>query len=246
MRWPWRRKPRTTPLEGEGRIAYVLVRPEQTDRWLVCFCRDRDEAMAVTNRYYELGAITFAGEATSILYAHRQLREALHVYRGGGIGPLPWTGYPNSHSGNGSGNGTGLNTVLLRESFERAVNNDSDLVGHFYEELFFRRPELRRYFPQDMRGQVRSLGEKLVEIMLHLEDPEYLASRLPALGAKHHDHYHARPEMFPVVGEVLIYTLREAVGGWGSQTQELTEAWTAAYNTVVALMLRGFPQEAPT
>jgi hemoglobin-like flavoprotein len=220
---------------GEGPVTYVCVRAE--DRWLITMCADRDEALAVTQKFHDLGAYVFAGQAARVEQGHWQLRQALRVFRGGGIGPLPWTGFPRSRSMGGEE----INVAALRDSFERAVDADPELAHHYYQRLFEASPALRAYFPRTMAGQEAALGQKLVEIMGHLEDADHLTRHLAALGHRHATQYRVTPEMFGPVAEHLIATLEAAVGGWGDRAPELRAEWTAALGTVAKLMLAGFP-----
>lgn len=219
-------------------MTYVCVRVDDLrDVWLVTLCEDVGQAMGLAHWFHGVGSYAFAGRAARLECAHRQLRQALHV-PGGGLGPLPWTGWPTT-TGGGS-----MNVAALRESFERAVDADPELAHHFYQRLFAAAPRLRGHFPREMAGQERVLGEKLVEIMGHLEDPAYLQAHLAALGHRHATQYRVTPEMFDLVAEHLIGTLEGAVRGWGERAVELRQEWTAALQTVASLMLAGFPEES--
>ena len=123
-----------------------------------------------------------------------------------------------------------------RTSFEHAVNNDPEIVAHFYGRLFADHPELRAYFPRDMAGQERALGEKLTEIMLHLEDPDYLRVHLAALGIRHAVQYRVQPEMYGFVKDALVSTLADAVPEWND---ELDREWDGALTAVAGMMLAG-------
>ena len=74
-----------------------------------------------------------------------------------------------------------------------------------------------------------------------------LESVLPAVTAlaKSHVAYGAKPEHYPVVGSVLLWTLEKGLGdAW---TTEVADAWTAAYSTLSGYMIEqafGRPQAA--
>ena len=215
-----------TPLERSP-VTYVVVRVG--DRWFATFCDDRAEALAVLSGLEDGQWYGFAGEATGVETAHWQLREALRVFWSG-TGPMPWTGLPQARRGEG------MNVQLLRTSFEHAVNNDPEIVAHFYGRLFADHPELRAYFPRDMAGQERALGEKLTEIMLHLEDADYLRVHLAALGIRHAVQYRVQPEMYGFVKDALVSTLADAVPEWND---ELDREWDGALTAVAGMMLAG-------
>src|SRR5207248_2311180 len=125
-----------------------------------------------------------------------------------------------------SGRGKRMNVAALRDSFERAADNDPELVHHFYKRLFAAHPNLRSHFPNDMREQEAALGAKLVEVLGHLEDPSYLETELPALGERHAVRYRVTPDMFGPVAESLVATLEAAAGGWGDRQEELRREWS--------------------
>lgn len=235
MRWLQRlgeRRQELDLLPAWQRLTYVCMRIGP--RWWATVCQGgRAEAVEVMQALHDQGAeFVFAGEAASAGSAHWQLREALGVARVE-RGPQPWTAYPRSPGGD-------VNVQLLRTSFEEAVNRDGRLVQHFYESLFQECPELRRIFPRNMDGQVRMFGEKMAELMLHLEDPEYLKTHLCALGERHR-RYGVQPAMFLPVAKVLIETLKRAAGGWGEQELELELEWKNLLLTAAELM--GYSKE---
>jgi hemoglobin-like flavoprotein len=215
-----------TPAERHP-ITYVVLRVG--DRWFANVCADRDEALAIQQALGDDGRYAFAGEATAVENAHWQLREALRVFWGA-RGPMPWTGLPQSNQREG------MNVQLLRTSFEHALNNDDEIVAHFYRRLFSEHPELRAYFPRNMGGQERALGEKLAEIMLHLEDADYLQTHLAALGTRHAVQYRVKPEMYGYVKDALIRTLADAVPDWND---ELEREWDGALTAVAGMMQVG-------
>lgn len=215
-----------SPFDREP-ITYVVTRVG--DHWFTTLCANREEAMRIVEGLEKDGWYAFAGEASGIETAHWQLREAMRVFWSG-TGPMPWTGLPRARRGEG------MNVQLLRTSFEHAVNSDPDIVHHFYSRLFGEHPELRAYFPRQMAGQERALGEKLAEIMLHLEDPEYLSVHLAALGTRHAVQYRVRPEMYGHVKDALIDTLANAVPNWD---QEMEQEWDGALTAVAGMMQAG-------
>jgi len=130
-----------------------------------------------------------------------------------------------------------LDVSLLRGSFETVLARQPDLTHVFYEELFSRHPEARGMFsPERMGQQEQMLAEALVAVMDHLEEPTWLSSNLPELGAKHMD-LGVTEEMYGWVGESLLATLAKVAGDdW---TPALQSAWTEAYGAVSGLMLEG-------
>lgn len=78
-------------------------------------------------------------------------------------------------------------------------------------------------------------AQKLVAIVDHIDQPDWLARELEALATSHHS-YGVTAEMYPWVGDALIDALREACGPhWNSDTES---AWRRAYAALADAILR--------
>ena len=76
----------------------------------------------------------------------------------------------------------------------------------------------------------------LVLVRKSLRDLDAIVPTLRELGARHVA-YGARPEHYPVVGEVLIASMAEVAGpAWRPQHER---AWAAALDVVAGAMLEG-------
>lgn len=123
----------------------------------------------------------------------------------------------------------------LRETLELALSQDARFPARFYELLFERHPELERLFTRNSRGaQTRSFGKKLVAIVDHIDDPDFIDRELAPL-ATSHVAYGVTAAMYAPVCEALIDTLREACGE--TFDAEAERAWRAAYARIAQAML---------
>jgi hemoglobin-like flavoprotein len=76
----------------------------------------------------------------------------------------------------------------------------------------------------------------LVLLRKSLRNLDAIVPKLRELGARHVA-YGARPEHYPVVGEVLIASMRAIAGpAW---TLEYEQAWGEAFGVVAATMIEG-------
>jgi hemoglobin-like flavoprotein len=126
--------------------------------------------------------------------------------------------------------------VLIESSFALLAPRGDELVDRFYARLFATAPTVRELFPDDLAGQKRALLGSLGMIVGSLRAPEKLGLYLGSLGQRHAG-YGALGAHYVVVGGVLLETLAEMAGdAW---TEELQEAWAAAYDSVRTLMLAG-------
>jgi hemoglobin-like flavoprotein len=130
-----------------------------------------------------------------------------------------------------------LNVALLRTSFDLVVEKAPDLTARFYVNLFALYPQTKHMFtPSRQKEQENMLTQALVAVLDHLEDAPWLATTLRGLGARHVN-YGVSDEMYDWVGHSLLVTLEEVAGdAW---SDELKEAWSAAFGAISGLMKEG-------
>ncbi len=130
-----------------------------------------------------------------------------------------------------------LNVALLRTSFDLVVEKAPDLTARFYVNLFALYPQTKPMFsPSRQKEQENMLTQALVAVLDHLEDAPWLATTLRGLGARHVS-YGVSDEMYDWVGHSLLLTLEQVAGdAW---SDELKEAWTAAFGAISGLMKEG-------
>ena len=131
----------------------------------------------------------------------------------------------------------GLAVETLRSSFERVIERSPNLTHRFYEILFARYPQTRRMFGRHSSAkQEKMLADALGAVIDHLEDAPWLSQTLMGLGSKHAG-YGVTDEMYAWVGDALLSTLAEAEGDdW---TDDVKQAWTAAFGAIASLMQEG-------
>jgi hemoglobin-like flavoprotein len=132
-----------------------------------------------------------------------------------------------------------LNIELLRSSFGMVAEREPLLARRFYDVLFSRHESVQGLFRAGRNRpevQQQMLTEALVAVLDHLDDAPWLAATLGELGAQHVQHG-VTEEMYGWVGEALMSTLAEVAGAdW---SDELHDAWAAAYGAIASLMLAG-------
>ena len=130
-----------------------------------------------------------------------------------------------------------LNIETLEESFDLVAPSGDELMRTFYERLFETAPAVKPLFEKvDMDRQRQALLNMLVVLRESLRDLDDIAPDLEELGARHAT-FGARPEHYPVVGQVLIGAMSEVAGdAW---KPEYTAAWEEAYGVVKDVMLSG-------
>ena len=115
---------------------------------------------------------------------------------------------------------------LVRNTFAKVAAIEDRAAGLFYRRLFKLDPSLRPLFKGDMTAQGGRLMSALACLVGSLDQLERVLPALRELGRRHAA-YGARPEHYASVGEALIGTLEEGLGG--AFTRETRRAWVDAY-----------------
>ncbi len=124
---------------------------------------------------------------------------------------------------------------LVQQSFDRLRADFDTHSTFFYEALFCRAPELRRYFRDDLEGQGMKFMTTLGVIVQKLEDESQIAEHYMGLG-RLHAALGIHVADFAPMEEALIDTLRNALGE--GFTPELDAAWRRAYAVVSGNMIQ--------
>ncbi|MEG3841043.1 pentapeptide repeat-containing protein [Microcoleus sp. herbarium14] len=130
-----------------------------------------------------------------------------------------------------------LAVELLESSFEKIKPRADEFTASFYENLFIAHPEFKPLFANiDIKIQQKKLLNALVLVVENLRSPEALGPVLNALGGRHIG-YGVIPKYYGPVGEALLSAFEQYLQeDW---TPEVKLAWTDAYRTITALMLKG-------
>ena len=130
-----------------------------------------------------------------------------------------------------------LDLDALETSFDLVAPRGDELVDTFYTRLFATAPAVEPLFARtDLAHQKTMLLATLVLLRKSLRDLGAVVPKLQELGRRHVD-YGARPEHYPVVGEVLIDSMAEVAGPqW---RPEYGRAWADALAVVAGVMVEG-------
>jgi hemoglobin-like flavoprotein len=130
-----------------------------------------------------------------------------------------------------------IDVETLEKSFDLVAPQGDELMRTFYDNLFEAAPSVRRLFADvDMERQRRALLNMLLVLRESLGDLDDVVPDLEELGDRHVG-YGAKPEHYPLVGEVLIGAMAEVAGdAW---RPEYTSAWQEAYQVVQDVMVSG-------
>ncbi len=130
---------------------------------------------------------------------------------------------------------------LVQESFKKVVPIKEAAAELFYNRLFEVDPSLRALFKTDMAEQGRKLMAMLGTAVGGLKNPETILPAVQDLGARHAG-YSVRPEHYETVGGALVWTLEQGLGE--DFTDEVKDAWVAAYTLLSSVMIETAAKEA--
>lgn len=126
--------------------------------------------------------------------------------------------------------------TIVQQSFAQAAPLAATVAERFYQRLFELDPALRPLF----RGDLQQQGEKLMTMLAvavnGLNQPDALVPAVRALGQRHAA-YGVQTHHYATVGEALLWTLAQMFGP--AFTQEVREAWIAAYTLLAGVMQEG-------
>lgn len=127
-----------------------------------------------------------------------------------------------------------LSQVELVESSFAKVKPIAEKAGElFYQRLFEQNPELRHLFSGDMEEQQRKLMATLAVAVEGLRRPETIIPTVQQLGRAHAG-YGVKEEHYALVGEALLWTLKQGLGE--DFTLPVRRAWEEAFAYLSGIM----------
>ena len=124
--------------------------------------------------------------------------------------------------------------ALIQESFAQVAPIAPQAADIFYGRLFEVAPGVRGLFPEDMTEQKRKLMTMLGTVVHGLDRVEAILPAVQELGRRHR-HYGVEEAHYAVVGETLLYTLKQGLGD--EFTDDVRGAWAEAYGVLAAAMV---------
>jgi hemoglobin-like flavoprotein len=122
---------------------------------------------------------------------------------------------------------------MVQESFKKVVPIAGTAADLFYDRLFEIAPGVRAMFPEDLREQKKKLIGMLAMAVSNLHQIDSIIPAVENL-AKRHVGYGVKPEHYQPVGEALLWTLEQGLGG--DFTPPVRKAWTDTYVTLSGVM----------
>ena len=124
---------------------------------------------------------------------------------------------------------------MIKRSWKVFREIDPSIIGDvFYSKLFSYNNGLRKMFPHNMDQQYRKLIDMISTIIARLDKLDELTNEISDM-ARRHVKYGVRPAHYKLVGNALLWTLKQGLGkDW---TPNLETAWTKCYTLLSETMI---------
>jgi len=130
---------------------------------------------------------------------------------------------------------------LVQGTWEHVIPISDQAAVLFYGRLFELKPDLKLLFKSDMKEQGAKLMRMITVAVRLLGDLDQLVPAAEDLGRRHVA-YGVKEEHYAVVGTALLWTLDKGLGD--AFTQEVREAWIAAYDLLATVMKNAAAKDA--
>jgi hemoglobin-like flavoprotein len=132
---------------------------------------------------------------------------------------------------------------LVQASWARVLPISDAAATLFYDRLFALDPSVRALFKADMREQKKKLMQTLSVAVDGLRAPDKLVPVLQNLGARHAG-YMVQDRHYDLVGDALLWTLREGLGD--AFTPAIEAAWQRTYAFIADVMKKAVAPRGAT
>ena len=132
--------------------------------------------------------------------------------------------------------------ILVEDSFDLLIGREEEIGTVFYTRLFEIAPELKPLFTGDHKMQATKFLQMLSIAVHHLDAPKMLIPGVQAL-ARRHVGYGTKPEHYQIVGEALLWTLKQTLSA--AFTPAVESAWQTTYHMISTVMIEATYSNEP-
>lgn len=126
---------------------------------------------------------------------------------------------------------------IVKSTAPILAEHGETLTRHFYARMFRHNPEVAPFFNpahQTAGKQQRALATAITAYAANVDNLEVLGAAVELIAQKHASLL-IRPEHYPIVGEHLLASIREVLGGVA--TAEVLDAWGEAYGFLAEILI---------
>ncbi|CAG8865609.1 Flavohemoprotein [Pseudomonas fluorescens] len=126
---------------------------------------------------------------------------------------------------------------IVKSTAPVLAEHGTAIVQRFYEHLLLAHPELKNLFNlahQQQGQQQEALARAVYAYAANIDNPQSLMAVLRGIAGKHAS-LGVRPEQYPIVGEHLLWAIKDVLKE--AATDEIISAWAQAYGNLADLLM---------
>ena len=123
---------------------------------------------------------------------------------------------------------------LVQETWKTITPVSQKMGEEFYAQLFKSAPELKPLFKSEPKDQAMKLMFMISYLVHRLDQVSELKEEIVKLANRHHN-YGTKMEHYSIVGDTLMWSLKNNLGPqWNKETEQ---AWKLTYKLISDLMI---------
>lgn len=127
--------------------------------------------------------------------------------------------------------------VIIKNSWSAVMVQSQEAGELFYQKLFEEAPSLHTLFRNDIELQARKFTSMMTLLIRSIQYSDKVAYELEEL-AKRHIRYGARPEHYVIVGDSLLWMMKQRLEDrWDIETEQ---AWKDMYQLITRTMMSAY------
>ena len=127
---------------------------------------------------------------------------------------------------------------IVKSTAPVVKENGTKITKAFYKKMLGENPELLNYFNhvnQKVGSQPTALANSIIAAAENIDNLEAIIDPVKTIAHKHRA-LSIRPEHYPIVGENLLYAIKEVLGD--AATDEILKAWEEAYGEIANVFIQ--------
>lgn len=127
---------------------------------------------------------------------------------------------------------------IVKSTAPVVKENGTKITKAFYKKMLGENPELLNYFNhvnQKVGSQPTALANSIIAAAENIDNLEAIIGPVKTIAHKHRA-LSIRPEHYPIVGENLLYAIKEVLGD--AATDEILKAWEEAYGEIANVFIQ--------
>ncbi|MFD1851227.1 NO-inducible flavohemoprotein [Oceanobacillus bengalensis] len=126
---------------------------------------------------------------------------------------------------------------IIKSTVPVLQEHGTAITTRFYQTMFKKHPELKNIFNQTNQrkgDQPKALANTVLAAAMHIDQLESILPVVKQIAEKHRS-LNIKPEHYPIVGENLLFAIKDVLGD--AATDEIIDAWAKAYGEIANVFI---------